>query len=109
MLAKAFTGEEIKGALDSIGDLKAPGPDGMPTIFYKRFWHMVGPKIQEEVLRVLNGGEIPEGWNETNIVSIPKVKNPEFLTQYRPISLCNVLYKLISKVIANRLKVISRI
>uniref|UniRef100_A0A8R7PKG3 Endonuclease/exonuclease/phosphatase domain-containing protein n=1 Tax=Triticum urartu TaxID=4572 RepID=A0A8R7PKG3_TRIUA len=72
MLAKAFTGEEIKEVLDSIGDLKAPGPDGMPAIFYKRFWHMVGPKIQEEVLRVLNGGEIPEGWNETNIVLIPK-------------------------------------
>lgn len=103
---KPFSGEEIKRAPDAIGNLKAPGPDGMPAVFYKKFWHMVCPKIQEEVFKVLNGGVIPKGWNETTIVLIPKVKNPEYLTQYRPISLCNVIYKLISKVLANRLKVI---
>uniref|UniRef100_A0A8R7Q8S4 Reverse transcriptase domain-containing protein n=1 Tax=Triticum urartu TaxID=4572 RepID=A0A8R7Q8S4_TRIUA len=66
----------------------------------------MGAKIQEEVLSVLNGGDMPVGWNETIIVLIPKVKNPDHLTQYCPISLCNVLYKLISKVLANHLKVI---
>ena len=66
----------------------------------------MGANIQEEVLSVLNGGDMPMGWNETTIVLTPKVKNPDRLTQYRPISLCNVLYKLISKVLANRLKVI---
>lgn len=106
MLTKHFTGEEVKCALDAIGDLKAPGPDGMSAVFYKRFWQKIGPKIKEEVLDVLNGGEMLAGWNETTIVLIPKVKSPESLTQYRPISLCNVLYKLISKVLANRLKVI---
>ena len=64
----------------------------------------MGAKVQEEVLAVLNGGIMPMGWNETTIVLIPKVKNPESLTQYRPTSLCNVLYKLISKVFANRMK-----
>jgi hypothetical protein len=76
----------------------------MPAIFYKKFWQVMGGKIQEEVLGVLNGGPMPEGWNETMIVLIPKVKNPERITEYRPISLCNVLYKLISKVLSNRLK-----
>jgi hypothetical protein len=44
-LCREFSLEEVKEALDSIGDLKAPGPDGMPAIFYKKFWHLVGPKI----------------------------------------------------------------
>jgi hypothetical protein len=105
-LTRAYNESEVKDALDSIGDLKAPGPDGMPAIFYKTFWHMLGLKVKEEVLGVLNGGQMPTGWNETTIILIPKVKNPECITEFRPISLCNVLYKLISKVLANRLKIV---
>jgi hypothetical protein len=100
----SYTVEEVRKSLDSIGDLKAPGPDGMPAIFCKKFWHILGEKVQTEVLAVLNGGDMPSGWNETTIVLIPKVKNPEKLTEYLPISLCNVIYKLVSKVLANRLK-----
>ena len=48
----------------------------------------------------------PEGWNSTNVLLIPKVDSPEVITQYRPISLCNVVYKIISKMLANRLKMI---
>jgi len=55
-----FTEEEIKGALDSIGDLKAPGPDGMVHVFYKRFWDIVVRKITAEVIQFLNGGEMPQ-------------------------------------------------
>ena len=58
------------------------------------------------MLGVLNGGEMPSGWNDTIIVLIPKVDKPEKLKELRPISLCSILYKLISKVIANRLKVV---
>jgi hypothetical protein len=105
-LLKEFTSDEMKKALDGIGDLKAPGPDGMPSIFYKRHWDVVGSQVIDEVLKVLNGGDIPENWNETWVTLIPKVKNPESMKDLRPISLCNVLYKLISKVLANRLKII---
>ena len=104
MLSMDYTVEEVKAALDGIGDLKAPGPDGMPAIFYKKFWEIVGEKVQDEVLQVLRGGPMPTGWNETTIVLIPKVSQPEHVKDLRPISLCNVLYKIISKVLSNRLK-----
>ena len=96
--------DEVKEALDSIGDLKAPGMDGLPTIFYKHYWHLIGEDVVREVLHVLQGGSIPEGWNDTLVVLIPKVQDPERLKDLRPISLCNVVYKLVSKVLANRLK-----
>ena len=103
-LLKDFTADEVRRALDNIGDLKAPGPDGMSAIFYKKFWDIIGDQIVMEVLGVLNGGPVPSEWNETTIVLIPKVNRPELVKDLRPISLCNVLYKIVSKVLANRLK-----
>lgn len=105
-LLKEFTVEEVKRALDAIGDMKAPGPDGLPSIFYKQMWDVVGTKVCEEVLQVLNGGCMPGGWNDTIIALIPKVEVPESVTELRPISLCNVLYKIVSMVLSNRLKTI---
>jgi hypothetical protein len=63
-----------------------------------------GAEITQEVLLALNSGVIPEGWNDTTVVLIPKVDDPERITQFRPISLCNVIYKIISKMLAARLK-----
>lgn len=59
MLTAEFTADEVKCALDSIGDLKAPGPDGMPAVFFKEYWDLIGGKLTEEVLKVLNGQQIP--------------------------------------------------
>jgi hypothetical protein len=72
--------------------------------FFKKFWELIGNRVKSEVLQVLNESVMPEGWNDTNVVLIPKVKEPKCLKELRPISLCNVLYKIISKVIAARLK-----
>ena len=104
-LQKEYTAQDIKSALDDMGDLKAPGANGMLAVFYKRFWGTVGEVVVQEVLRVLQGGSIPEGWNETIVVLIPKVRNLDHIKDLRPISLCNVVYKLVSKVLANRLLV----
>jgi hypothetical protein len=103
-LLALFSPEEVKKALFDIGDLKAPGPDGLHAIFYKRFWHLLGDDLVHEVLSAVNSMSIPDGWNDTTIVLIPKIKVPEKVTQLRPISLCNVVYKIISKMFASRLK-----
>ena len=105
-LCKPFSADEVEKALNSIGDLKAPGPDGLPAIFCKKCWDLVGNKVTDEVLEVLAGGDFRDGWNDTTIVLVPKVSNPEEVKDLCPISLCNVLYKMVSKVLANRLKVI---
>lgn len=83
---------------------QGPGADGLHAIFYKRFWPMLGDDLVEEVLHAINTCVIPQGWNDTVIVMIPKINTPEKVTQFRPISLCNVVYKVISKMIASCLK-----
>jgi len=72
-LTRDYTEEEIKTALDSMRDLKAPGPDGMPALFYKKFWHIVGKDVVKEVSEVLNGGPMLGSWNGIVVVLIPKV------------------------------------
>jgi hypothetical protein len=106
ILLAPFSREEAKKALFSIGDLKAASPDGLHAIFFKRFWNMLGDELIDEVLHAVNNATIPEGWNDTTIVMIPKVDNPDRVAQFRPISLCNVVYKVIPKVLSSRLKVI---
>ena len=84
--------------------LKAPGPDGMPSVFYQSYWHVVDKDISVAVLYCLHSGKLLPSLNHTHVTLIPKTKCLERVTEYRPISLCNVIYKLISKVLANRLK-----
>ena len=105
-LNRNFTREEVAIALKQIHPTKAPGPDGMSAIFYQKYWSIVGSSITNMVLNVLNNNLSMACLNKTNIALIPKVNNPKRMTDFRPISLCNVVYKLISKTIANRFKVI---
>jgi hypothetical protein len=84
--------------------LFAPGPDGLNPAFYKRFWSLCGVELFHAGVAWLEQGSFPEQIMATNIVLIPKKENPETMKDLRPISLCNVLYKIISKVLANRLK-----
>ena len=66
----------------------------------------MGETIVHEVLQVLRGDELPDEWNDTYVVLIPKVKKPNRIKDLCDISLCNVVYKLVSKVWENRLKII---
>lgn len=83
---------------------KAFGPDGFLVLFFQTYWHIVGPQVIEVVLDFLNNGRFDSRINFTNIVIIPKVKKPSSMAQFRPISLCNIVYKVAAKVLANRLK-----
>jgi hypothetical protein len=84
--------------------LKSPGPDGFSACFYQRSWSVVRAKVCNAVLEFFNSGLLDPLINSTNIVLVPKIKNPTRVTDYHPISLCNVLYKLAAKVLANRMK-----
>ncbi|KAL5805331.1 hypothetical protein ACOSQ3_032131 [Xanthoceras sorbifolium] len=103
-LGEAFTRAEVRSAVFALGPNKAPGPDGFHALFFQKFWNVVGEDVSSVCLKVLNGGCSIEEFNTTNVVLIPKVKNPERMTDFRPISLCSVIYKTVSKVMANRLK-----
>ena len=87
-----------------IGDMKASGPDGLHAMFFKRFWHILGDELTNEVLDAIRKRKIAEGWNVTKIVLIPKIARLEMITRYMPIHLCNVIYKVISRILANQLK-----
>jgi hypothetical protein len=103
-LLASFSPKDVKKAVFSIGDFKAPGPDGLHAVFYNKLWNICGEDITKEVLLALNLSTIPEGWNDTTVVLIPKVDDLELVTQFRPISLCSVIYKIISKMLVGRLK-----
>ena len=103
-LTANFRAKEVWNALQQMHPTKSPGPDEMSPIFYQKYWDVVGRNVIDCVLNTLNIGVMPPGLNETFICLIPKVKSPQKITEFRPISLCNVSYKIISKVLANRLK-----
>lgn len=85
---------------------KAPRPDGMPLVFFQKYWHVVGESVTTSILSALRPGDITPTFNHTHIILIPKKDNPAKVNGYRPISLCNMVYKVILKVIANRFKLI---
>ena len=105
-LDQQFIGDEVLKALNEMAPLTAPGLDGMLPIFYKTFWHIIGSDVMNVVLTTLNSGHVPGDLNTTFIALISKIKEPKKVSDFRPISLCNVVYKLIAKVLVNRLKLV---
>ncbi|XP_033139542.1 uncharacterized protein LOC117131581 [Brassica rapa] len=95
---------EVKLALFAMHPDKAPGPDGMTALFYQQFWDIVKQDLTLMVNKFLFEGHIANGLNDTNICLIPKTTKPNDMAQFRPISLCNVSYKIVSKVLCQRLK-----
>ena len=101
-----FTADEVLMALKHMYPTKAPVLDSMSTIFYQTYWSIVGPEVSHAIISILHSGHMLRKINYTHIVLIPKIKKQEKMTDFWPISLCNVIYKIVSKVLANRLKVV---
>ncbi|XP_060961840.1 uncharacterized protein LOC133032039 [Cannabis sativa] len=104
LLLQPISTDEVRHALFQMHPDKAPGPDGMGPGFYQKHWDVVGPDIVNMVTDFFATGMISSGLNVTNLVLIPKKKNFISMSDMRPIALCNVLYKVLSKVLANRMR-----
>lgn len=102
-LDKAFTAKDVREAVCQMAGFKAPGPDGFVAAFYQRNWDLIGRDVSETILAFFESVYLLKEWNHTFIMLIPKVPNPQRVGDFRPISLCNVLYKVISKMMVNRL------
>jgi hypothetical protein len=103
-LDKPCTLQEISAALKSFSKDKSPGPDGWTVEFYLHFFDLVGQDLLELVEDTRLNGKVIGTINSTFLTLIPKAASPTTFGDYRPISLCNLCYKLISKVIASRIK-----
>ncbi|KAJ0805636.1 putative RNA-directed DNA polymerase [Helianthus annuus] len=104
VLIEPFLEQEIKEAVFECGDEKAPGPDGMNFRFIKHFWSLFKDDFRRIFDWFYNSGEINLGSGASFIALVPKVKDPVSLANYRPINLVGVISKVISKVLANRLR-----
>jgi len=104
ILTTPFTKAEFRDAIFSMHPDKCSGPNGYSPGFYQHFWNLCGDDIFKECCGWLDTGQFPPDLNITNIALIPKGSSQVSMKDWRPIALCNVLYKIISKVLANRLK-----
>ncbi|KAK3183242.1 hypothetical protein Dsin_030528 [Dipteronia sinensis] len=103
-LTREVSEDEVRFGLFGIGGLKAPGPDGFPAIFFQKQWEVCKKELIKLVVDSFNTGTFPIDINYTLISLVPKVPSPFDMTQIRPISLCNTTYKIISKIIVQRLR-----
>ena len=96
--------ENIKSALWSLKPFKSPGPDGLHAGFSHRFWLVVGKSMIDVIKKIFTEKTVLEYLNRTLIALIPKIQSPKTLSNYRPISLCNTVYKIVTKIIVARLR-----
>lgn len=95
----------IKKTLFSLASNKSPGPDGLPPSFYKNFWKTTKKAFVDDVQHFFRTGHLLKALNSTFIALVPKHQKASRVDQFRPISLYNVTYETISKILACRLKI----
>ncbi|GKU89387.1 hypothetical protein SLEP1_g3529 [Rubroshorea leprosula] len=102
--------DEIRDAVFSCASDKAPGPDGLNFHFIKTIWNTIERDVINFIKEFHRNGKLVKGLNSSYITLVPKKKNPTSLKEFRPISMVGCLYKILAKVLANRLqKVIGKV
>jgi hypothetical protein len=96
--------KDVKMSLWSLKAFKALGPNGLHPRFFQKCWPTVGELVVNEVRQIFSTGKMPKYLNRILISLIPKCLGPETLSQFRPISLCNTVYKIVTKIIVCRLR-----
>ena len=99
ILLAPFSLEEFTVAVNQMHPEISLGPDGYNPAFFQHYWQVTGPLIFHACTEWLNRGQFPNNLNESKIVLIPKVENPNSMKDFKPIALCNVLYKILAKVV----------
>ncbi|GJU33567.1 RNA-directed DNA polymerase, eukaryota [Tanacetum coccineum] len=102
-LESEISNEEVKAAVWDCGVNKSPGPDGYTFEFFRKYWTFIGNDIIQAVKAFFANGCFPRGCNSSFIALIPKIQDAKFVKDFRPISLIGSTYKIISKILANRL------
>nr|GEZ80071.1 RNA-directed DNA polymerase, eukaryota, reverse transcriptase zinc-binding domain protein [Tanacetum cinerariifolium] len=105
-LDKSITTDEIRVVVWVCGENKSPGLDGYTFDFFRHFWNLIGPDVCLAVLCFFDHGFFPSGCNSSFIALIPKVTDTKFVTDFRRISLIGSVYKVVTKILANRLAMV---
>ncbi|KAK2444879.1 hypothetical protein QL285_015869 [Trifolium repens] len=104
LLNQDLNASNVYQAVYQLKSNSAPGPDGLSAKFFQSYWDIIGEDITQYILDILNNGGSPRFLNNSYICLIPKNKHPSLPADFRPIALCNVMLKIVTKTTANRIK-----
>lgn len=105
-LEEDFSFEEFSEAVKQMHPDKSASPDRLNPAFFQNLWSLLGREVYQCCVNWLRDCAFPAELNDTTIVLVPKKENADTMKDLRPIALCNVLYKIIAKVLSNRLRVL---
>lgn len=102
-LSRPFTAKEVKINLFQMDPIKSPGSGGIQPVFFQRFWADLSASIVNFCSFCFSSTSIPFDFNRSYITLILKSDQPETMLVFRPIGLCNTIYKLVTKIVTSRL------